>query len=145
MILAQVKQEGHIFLISCFISCARCRLASLIFQREAGKKCAKDFMKKERFKNSPKKSRVFKMAEKRKLLDEAVIRFLALYDRSHHTFKDKNEKNQHWVMLQNYPDGTKFFEKVFSKCDQLFFSFCIRCKYTVFFCRIKSYCYSKSL
>ena len=50
-------------------------------------------MKKERFKNSPKKSRVFKMAEKRKLLDEAVIRFLALHDRSHHTFKDKNEKN----------------------------------------------------
>ena len=50
-------------------------------------------MKKDRFKNSLKKSRVFKMAEKRKLLEEAVIRFLTLYDRSHHTFTDKNEKN----------------------------------------------------
>ena len=63
------------------------------------------------------KTRVFKVTGKEKLLAEVVRRFPLLYDRRHHTFKDKNEKNlalDDVAKEVDYPDGKKFFEKGFS-------------------------------
>ena len=82
-------------------------------------------MKKKRFK----KKRVFKMAGKEELLAEPVTQFPS-FDRSHHTFKDKNKKNlacDDVTKQVDYPNGKENSEKGFS-----FFILYTRCKYTIF-------------
>ena len=74
------------------------------------------------------------MAGKEELLAEPVTQFPS-YDRSHHTFKDKNKKNlacDDITKQVDYPNSKKILRKV------SLFLFCILVVNTRFFCQIKN-------